>query len=135
MNAGGEGAERGSMAVETVMLAPVFLLFLMFLAGAGVLVESQGRVNGAARDAARAASVQRTFDEAEGAAEAIATGTLTGPCGSPQVSLDGSRWQEGGRVEAVVTCRLDLGFLGFGATKELTGTAVVPLEQFRRVER
>ncbi|QYC38734.1 TadE-like protein [Nonomuraea coxensis DSM 45129] len=121
------------MAVETVMLAPVFLLFLMFLAGAGVLVESQGRVNGAARDAARAASVQRTFDDAQGAADAIAEATLTGPCGSPAVSLGGSAWEQGGQVEAVVTCELDLDFLGFGA-KRLTGTAVVPLERFRRVE-
>ncbi|WP_188191161.1 TadE/TadG family type IV pilus assembly protein [Nonomuraea sp. SYSU D8015] len=126
--------ERGSMAVETVMLAPLFLLFLMFLAGAGVLVESQGRVSGAARDAARAASVQRTFDEAEAAAEAIAESTLTGPCGSPTVSLDGSAYEQGGQIQAEVTCELDLGFLGFGATKQLTGTAVVPLEQFRRVE-
>lgn len=126
--------ERGSMAVETVMLAPVFLLFLMFLAGAGVLVESQGRVDGAARDAARAASVQRTFDEAEAAAEAIAESALTGPCGSPSASLDGSAYEQGGQIQAEVTCELDLGFLGFGGTKQLTGTAVVPLEQFRRVE-
>ncbi|MFG1703440.1 TadE/TadG family type IV pilus assembly protein [Nonomuraea sp. M3C6] len=126
--------ERGSMAVETVMLAPVFLLFLMFLAGAGVLVESQGRVNGAARDAARAASVQRTFDDAEAAAETIAESAFTGPCGSPSVSLDGSEWEQGGQVQAEVTCEVDLAFLGFGGTKQLTGTAVVPIEQFRRVE-
>jgi Flp pilus assembly protein TadG len=126
--------ERGSMAVETVMLAPVFLLFLMFLAGAGVLVETQGRVNGAARDAARAASVQRTFGDAEAAAEAIAESAFTGPCGSPSVSLDESAWEQGGQVQAEVACELDLGFLGFGATKRMTGTAVVPLEQFRRVE-
>ncbi|TMR09486.1 pilus assembly protein [Nonomuraea turkmeniaca] len=126
--------ERGSMAVETVMLAPLFLLFLMFLAGAGVLVESQGRVNGAARDAARAASVQRTFDEAEAAAEAITESALTGPCGSPSVSLDGSEWEQGGQVQAQVTCELDLGFLGFGGTTQMTGTAVVPLEQFRRID-
>ncbi|MFG1698290.1 TadE/TadG family type IV pilus assembly protein [Nonomuraea sp. NPDC049309] len=127
-------AERGSMAVETVMLAPVFLLFLMFLAGAGVLVEAQGRVNGAARDAARAASVQRTFDDAESAAEAILAGVLGDRCRSSAVSLDGSQWEQGGHVQAEVTCELDLAFLGFGGTKRLTGTAVVPLEQFRRVE-
>ncbi|SEG99415.1 TadE-like protein [Nonomuraea solani] len=126
--------ERGSMAVETVMLAPVFLLFLMFLAGAGVLVESQGRVNGAARDAARAASVQRTLDDAEGAAEAIATSVLQPHCQSSAVSLDGSAWEQGGEVRAEVRCELDLAFLGFGGTKELRGTAVVPLEQFRRIE-
>ncbi|MGP3932331.1 TadE/TadG family type IV pilus assembly protein [Nonomuraea sp. KM88] len=127
-------AERGSMAVETVMLAPVFLLFLLFLAGAGVLVEAQGRVNGAARDAARAASVQRTLDDAGSAAEAITTSVLDGRCQSSSVSLDGSEWEQGGHVEAEVTCELDLAFLGFGGTKQLTGTAVVPLEQFRRIE-
>ncbi|MGR6923822.1 TadE/TadG family type IV pilus assembly protein [[Actinomadura] parvosata] len=126
--------ERGSMAVETVMLAPVFLLFLMFLAGAGVLVESQGRVNGAARDAARAASVQRTLDDAEAAAKAITTNVLDGRCRTSAVSLDGSAWEGGGQVQAQVTCELDLAFLGFGGTKRLTGTAVVPIEQFRRVE-
>jgi Flp pilus assembly protein TadG len=129
-----KAAERGSMAVETVMLAPVFLLFLMFLAGAGVLVESQGRVNGAARDAARAASVQRSLEDAEGAAETIATGALEGHCQSPSVSLDESEWEQGGQVQAEVTCQLDLGFLGFGGTKTMTGTAVVPIEQFRRVD-
>ncbi|MEO3873666.1 TadE/TadG family type IV pilus assembly protein [Nonomuraea sp. B12E4] len=127
-------AERGSMAVETVLLAPVFLLFLLFLAGAGVLVESQGRVNGAARDAARAASVQRGFDQAEAAAEAITTAVLEGQCRSSSVSLDGSEWEQGGQVQAEVTCELDLGFLGFGGTKQMTGTAVVPIEQFRRVD-
>ncbi|MFI6320544.1 TadE family protein [Nonomuraea sp. NPDC050556] len=120
-------SERGSMAVETVMLAPVFLLFLMFLVGAGRLVEAQGEANGAARDAARAASVQRTFADAQAAAE----GQMADQC---TVSLAGSSWKEGGQVNAEVTCQLDLSFLGFDATKQLTGTSVVPLEQFRRVE-
>ncbi|GAA5043544.1 TadE/TadG family type IV pilus assembly protein [Thermocatellispora tengchongensis] len=127
-------AERGSMSVETVLLAPVFLLFLLFLAGAGRLVEAQGEVNGASRDAARAASVERTLGDAEEAAGAAAEAALAGQCGSPEVDLSGSEWEEGGQVQARVTCELDLGFLGFDAVKSLTGTAVVPLEQFRRVE-
>ncbi|MFB4288383.1 TadE/TadG family type IV pilus assembly protein [Nonomuraea sp. ATR24] len=126
--------ERGSMAVETVMLAPIFLLFLLFLAGAGRLVEAQGEVNGAARDAARAASVQRTLQGAESAAEAVVTQALRDGCTGPAVSLDGSRWEEGGQVVAEVTCELDLAFLGFGGSQRMTGTSVVPLEQFRRVE-
>ncbi|GAA4063982.1 TadE/TadG family type IV pilus assembly protein [Nonomuraea soli] len=130
----GRSADRGSMAVETVMLAPVFLLFLMFLVGAGRLVEAQGEVSGAARDAARAASVQRTMSDAEQAAQSTATHALEGRCVSPQVSLAGSRWEEGGQVTVRIACELDLGFLGFTATKELTGTSVVPLETFRRVE-
>ncbi|NRQ35360.1 pilus assembly protein [Nonomuraea sp. NN258] len=123
------------MAVETVMLAPVFLLFLFFLAGAGLLVEAQGRVNGAARDAARAASVQRSADGAETAADRVAKSALAnGTCGSPEVSLAGSELEAGGQVQAEVSCELDLGFLGFGGTKRMTGTAVVPLEQRKRFE-
>ena len=126
--------ERGSMAVETVMLAPVFLLFLMFLAGAGRLVEAQGEVNGAARDAARSASVRRSFDAAGDAADRSVKAALDGRCQGPSVSLAGSKWEEGGQVQAEVTCELDLGFLGFAGTKRMTGTSVVPLEQFRRTE-
>jgi Flp pilus assembly protein TadG len=125
--------ERGSMAVETVLLAPVFLIFLLFLVGAGRVVEAQGEVNGAARDAARAASVQRTFPEAETAAKEAAEAALGSDC-EPRVELDGERWQEGGAVAASVTCELDLAFLGFDATREMTGTSVVPLERLRRVE-
>jgi Flp pilus assembly protein TadG len=122
------------MSVETVMLAPIFLLFLMFLVGAGRLVESQGEVNGAARDAARAASVQRTLPAAEAAARESTESALDGQCAAPDVSLAGTTWEEGGQVRAEVTCELDLDFLGFGASKHMTGTSVVPLEQFRRVE-
>ncbi|WP_158088744.1 TadE/TadG family type IV pilus assembly protein [Thermoactinospora rubra] len=122
------------MAVETVMLAPLFVLFLMFLVGAGRLVEAQGEVNAAARDAARAASVQRTLGDAEAAAQETAAYALRGRCESPHVSLAGSAWQAGGQVDAEVSCELDLSFLGFGATKRVTGAAVVPLETFRRVQ-
>ncbi|MEV5407909.1 TadE family protein [Thermopolyspora sp. NPDC052614] len=126
-------SERGSMAVETVMLAPVFLIFLLFLVGAGRVVEAQGEVNGAARDAARAASVQRTFEAARTAAREAAEAALGADC-EPRVELDDARWEEGGSVVANVTCELDLAFLGFGATREMTGSAVVPLERLRRVE-
>ncbi|GAA3428307.1 hypothetical protein GCM10018953_54900 [Streptosporangium nondiastaticum] len=129
----GRCGERGSLTAETVLLAPVFLLFLLLLVGAGRLVEAQGEVNGAARDAARAASVERSFADAESAAEQAAQDSLSGQC-EPQVSLEGSRWEMGGRVRAAVTCSLDLSFLGFGVAKEIKGDSVVPLEEFRRVE-
>ncbi len=126
------GGDRGSLSTETVLLAPVFLLFLLFLVGAGRVVEAQGEVNGAARDAARAASVERTLSDAEAAADEAARGALSGEC-EPEVSLSGD-WEEGGQVHAEVTCSLDLEFLGFGAAKEMKGDSVVPLERFRRVE-
>ncbi|MBG0827975.1 pilus assembly protein [Planomonospora sp. ID67723] len=125
--------EQGSLSAETVLLAPVFLLFLLFLVGAGRMVEAQGEVNGAARDAARAASVERVRSDAEAAAADTARDSLSGAC-EPRVSLSGTDWREGGRVRVEVTCSLDLGFLGFGAVKEIRGDSVVPLEQFRRVD-
>ncbi|MEV0967320.1 TadE family protein [Microtetraspora glauca] len=125
--------DGGSMTAETVMLAPVFLLFLMFLVGAGRVVEAQGEVNGAARDAARAASVQRTRSEAESAAAETAEAALSGDC-APEVGLSGTEWKEGGVVQVAVTCELNLDFLGFGTTRRMKGTSVVPLEQFRRVD-
>ncbi|MFD0887658.1 TadE/TadG family type IV pilus assembly protein [Streptosporangium algeriense] len=130
----GGDPERGSLSAETVLLAPVFLLFLLFLVGAGRIVEAQGEVNGAARDAARAASVERTRSEAESAADEAAKASLSGQC-EPDVSLTGTDWKAGGQVKVTVTCSLDLEFLGFGAAKEMRGDAVAPLEQLRRVER
>ncbi|MET8332446.1 TadE/TadG family type IV pilus assembly protein [Streptosporangium canum] len=130
---GGRGGERGSLTAETVLLAPVFLLFMLFLVGAGRVVEAQGEVNGAARDAARAASVERTLSDAEDAADRAAKESLSGEC-EPEVSLAGTDWKEGALVRVEVTCSLDLDFLGFGAAKEMKGDSVVPLEQFRRVE-
>ncbi|WP_066369335.1 TadE/TadG family type IV pilus assembly protein [Herbidospora mongoliensis] len=124
--------DRGSMSVETVMLAPVLVLFLLFLVGAGRVVEAQGEVNGAARDAARAASVQRDEGAAQEAATSAATDALA-DC-PPEVSMAGTQWQEGGVVEVTVSCSLDLDFLGFGTNVTITGDSVVPLEQFRRVE-
>ncbi|MEU4404520.1 TadE/TadG family type IV pilus assembly protein [Streptosporangium sp. NPDC023963] len=130
------GGDRGSLSTETVLLAPVFLLFLLFLVGAGRVVEAQGEVNGAARDAARAASVERTLSDAEAAADEAARGALSGEC-EPEVSLSGTKWvtEEGeGQVRVEVTCSLDLEFLGFGAAKEMKGDSVVPLERYRRIE-
>jgi Flp pilus assembly protein TadG len=128
-----ERADIGSMSVEAVLLAPVFLLFLAFLVGAGRIVEAQGEVNGAARDAARAASVQRTLSEAQAAAGDAAEAALRDQC-DPQVSLSGTDWNEGGQVQTTITCELDLDFLGLAASTQMQGMSVVPLEQFRRVE-
>jgi Flp pilus assembly protein TadG len=132
------GDERGSMAAETVLLAPVFLIFLLFLVGAGRLVEAQGEVNGAARDAARAASVERTRAGAGTAAAAAARASLAGACqGAPGVSMAGTDWREGGSVRVEVSCDLDLGSVagfGFSAVQHMSAVAVAPLEQFRRVE-
>jgi Flp pilus assembly protein TadG len=125
------------MAVEAVLLAPVLLIFMLFIVGAARIAEAKGEVDGAARDAARAASVQRDFGAAESAASEAAAAGLDCGGGQPQVSLAGSDWRQGGSVRADVTCDVDLGSaagFGFAASIRMSSTSVVPLEQFRRVE-
>ena len=48
------------MAVEVVILAPVLLMFVMLVVAGGRYVSVQGDIEAAARDAARAASLQDT---------------------------------------------------------------------------
>mgnify|MGYP001030199399 CR=1 FL=1 len=127
------------MSVEVVLLAPVFLLFLLFIVGAARIVEAHGEVSGAARDAARAASIQRDLGAARAAAEAAATAALEGACtGAPDVQLDDGAWEPGGSVTVHVGCEVDLSAVtgvGFGASLRITGTAVAHLDRFRRIER
>ncbi|GAA4568142.1 TadE family protein [Planotetraspora kaengkrachanensis] len=127
--------ERGSMAVEAVLLAPVMLIFLLFIVGAARIVEAKGEIDGAARDAARAASVQRDQGSAAAAAAEAAQGLDC--AGGPNVSLTGTDWVQGGRVRVTVGCVVDLsavsGF-GFAPSFSMSSTSVVPLEQFRRIQ-
>src|SRR5262249_2731668 len=65
---GGRRCERGSISVELVVLAPGLALLLLLIAAGARVVEVQGHIDGAARDAARAASAARSYTEAGPAA-------------------------------------------------------------------
>lgn len=132
--------DRGSMALELALLTPVLIAFMMLMAGVGRMVEAQGQVDGAARDAARAASVARSRGDATAFADRAAKGTLQTRdwCqGGPKVSPDLSEWAPGGQVTVTVTCDVDLGgmtLIGLPGSKTMTGTATVPLDTFRRTD-
>src|SRR5205814_5965858 len=82
---GGDG-ERGSIAVEFVILAPLLIGLMLFLVLAGRVVESHGQVDGAARDAARAASVARSAADAQAAADQAVTDDVGAQlCQPPEV--------------------------------------------------
>ena len=110
-------ASAGSRAINCILL---------FLVGAGRLVEAQGEVNGAARDAARAASVARSLGAAQLAADQAVRTDVRGMCGRPVV-----QGYQPGSTAVVVTlrCQLDLSFVGY-ATLSVNGYAVAPLDQF-----
>jgi Flp pilus assembly protein TadG len=128
--AGTADRQRGSMAVEFVILAPLMLLLMCFLVLCGRVIEAHGQVDGAARDAARAASVARTAGEADSNALQAAQGDLRGWCrdGWPASAVTGFS-AGSGRVIVTVRCQVDLKFIGYGSIT-VTGRAVAPLDTF-----
>gem|GEM_PF-2917952 len=124
--------ERGSMVVELVVLAPVVILAIGFLAWAGRQPAADGEVRAAARSAARAASLQRDIGQAATAGEAAGlTAAGLEVCSTVDVSIDTSRWQQGW-VRATVTCDVNnQGLIFDGGTLEQSWSE--PVQQASRV--
>jgi len=108
--------ERGSLALELVVLTPVLVLTLWLV---GVLslraMVAHAQVDGAARDAARAASIERSAVTARQAAALTAASSLRQArrtCQAIQVTTGTERFQPGGTVEVTVTCTIRLQDLG-----------------------
>src|SRR5579863_3700910 len=109
----GRGSERGSMAVEFALLAPVFIVLMLLLVLGGRVIEAQGQVDGAARDAARAASVQSLQQNVPGAIQSAADGDLYSQGHNVCVGAPAGRWAVGGgntTVSVTVTCTVNVAF-------------------------
>jgi Flp pilus assembly protein TadG len=138
--------QHGSISVELVVLAPGLALLLLLVAAGARVVEVQGHIDGAARDAARAASIARSSTQAGQAARQAAQADLgpTSLCapgsvavqvsGYPAVALTGLAGADpGAAVTVTVTCAVTMSpfkALGFGVTRRFTGQAVAPLDPF-----
>ena len=132
--------ERGSVTVEFVLLAPVFVAFLCFVVGVGRLAEAHGQVVGAARDAARAASIARSPDEAVAAARDTARADVTAAgltCRNLNVQVNTGRFTPGGVVSVRVTCTTglaDVTISGLPGAKTMSADATAPLDTYRAVQ-
>lgn len=127
-------ADRGSVAVEVVLVAPLLIVLLVFIAGLGRIAHTRGQVDGAAADAARSASLQRTPAAAQHAGEAAARAYLGTACQQLDVLIDTARLRPGGEVQARVDCDTSLsglGMAGLRGHKNFTATAVAPIETYR----
>ena len=130
----GRRAERGSMAVEIVLLAPVMMAFMMLVVAGGRYVAVRGDIEAASRDAVRAASLERT----EAAAAAIAVDTANaalqnvGRCTNAAL---GGNFVSGGTITVTLSCDVSydgLGLIGLPGSKTVTITSSAPIDQFRR---
>lgn len=128
-------SDSGTTAIELVLIAPVFLALLLMIVGLGRIVEAEGRVQGAARDAARAASLARSGVAATDAARAAAAANLNErgvTCTTFAVAVDTGDFRPGGVVRVSVACTADLsGLTGLPGSKTIRADAAAPLEQYR----
>ncbi len=129
--------ERGSAAVELVLVTPVLIALLLFVVGLGRLAGANGEVEAASRDAARAAANARSPQAAQQAGTDAAAATLQDrgiECPTLHVAIDADQFRADGFVSATVTCVVDLNevtTVGFPVSKTLSATFTAPVDRYR----
>lgn len=129
--------ERGSMAIEAVLLTPLLVAAIMVIVAGSRYVDARGQTNHAAYAAARAASLTTNHDAAVAAGRKAAVHSMVNrglACSRLEVAIDAGEFRPGGTVRATVECVADLSDLSgiaLPGTKTFTFTAVVPLEEHR----
>lgn len=128
------------MTVELAVIAPALIALLLLVGAGGRVVEVQGHIDGAARDAARAASLAQSAQQASEFAQQAAVGDLgsTSWCSGGSVQAQVSGFPDGDitgprNVTVTVRCTVDMSpfrLLGFGQTMTFTGSAIAPLDIF-----
>jgi Flp pilus assembly protein TadG len=134
--------EAGISTVEVVVLAPVLILFVLTMTALGLYAQNAAQVQGAAQDAARMASLQRSESAALTYATQTAETDLGGTCnsspsgqpevGQPQQTSTGTfgTGQQAGAVELLeitVVCRVT----EFGYSYTLTRSSYAPVDNYR----
>jgi len=135
-------SESGVSIIEVVLLTPLVVGFIMILVCFGVLVDARGTVQGAARDAARMGSLERTDASANIAAQQAAAADLGNTCTSYTVTqveatskaAPYNGFARGELYTIEVSCVVDLSGLNwFGLPAQtIVSYSAAPLDVFRR---
>ncbi|MFC8129038.1 TadE/TadG family type IV pilus assembly protein [Streptomyces sp. NPDC057302] len=127
-------SDRGLSTIEVVILAPVMILFVLILVAFGQLVDGRGAVDGAARDAARAGSIQKDQGTAMAEAKAAAAANLTDICVGPiDVRKTSPGFVSGTFFTVEVSCQVrGLAMLGLDMETTLKATFSSSLDPYRR---
>lgn len=121
---------------------PPLLMFVCLAIAGGRLVTSGAKIDAAAEDAAREASIHRTAASAQAAAQAAATESLNDQgitCASSSVNINTGGLSvpvgQVGTVTVTVSCTVPLADLllpGAPGTRTLTSTATSVVDQYRQ---
>lgn len=138
---GTRGGDEGSVAIEAAIVIPPLIMFVCLALAGGRLVTSGAKIDAAAEDAAREASIHRTAASAQTAAQAAAAESLGDQgiaCASSNVAIDTSGLNvpvgQVGTVTVTVNCTVSLADLllpGVPGTKTLKSTATSVVDAFR----
>ncbi|MGB9998596.1 TadE family protein [Streptomyces pseudogriseolus] len=138
---GTRGGDEGSVAIEAAIVIPPLIMFVCLAIAGGRIVTSGSKIDAAAEDAAREASIHRTASSAQAAAHAAAAESLDDQgiaCASSSVAIDTSGLSvpvgQVGTVTVTVTCTVNLSDLllpGVPGAKSLTSTATSVVDQYR----
>ncbi len=129
--------EHGSMALELVLVTPLVLVLVLFVAFCGRITRTQSIVRDAAAAGARAASLRQQPSAARSDAEAAVLASLAGhasACASSTVRVDTSLLRPGGQVSVEVSCSAslsDLALLGVPGSRTLTARSVEVVDRRR----
>ncbi len=126
--------DRGSASTELVLLAPLLVLLLLVAVAFGRLGSARLRVDDAAHQAARAATLARTAGEAERKAHEAAGAALTASgaaCARFEVTANVGPLEPGGVVRVSVECTADLGVSGLAPHVTVRRTAVSVIDTYR----
>ncbi|MFG2691597.1 TadE/TadG family type IV pilus assembly protein [Streptomyces sp. NPDC048405] len=133
--------DEGSVAIEAAIVIPPLIMFLCLALAGGRLVTSGAKIDAAAEDAAREASIHRTAASAQSAAQIAAAESLGDQgiaCASSRVAIDTSGLSvpvgQVGTVTVTVNCTVNLSDLllpGVPGAKSLTSTATSVVDAFR----
>ncbi|MFJ9121309.1 TadE family protein [Streptomyces sp. NPDC102394] len=134
-------SDGGSVAIEAAIVLPALIMFLCLALAGGRIVTSGAKIDAAAQDAAREASIHRTAAAAQAAAQAAAAESLNDQgiaCASSSVHVDTGGLSvpvgQVGTVTATVTCTVTLADLllpGVPGARTLTATATSVVDRFR----
>ncbi|MFI9040902.1 TadE/TadG family type IV pilus assembly protein [Streptomyces sp. NPDC053726] len=134
--------DGGSAAVEAAIILPSLTMFLCLAIAGGRIVTSGAKIDSAAEDAAREASIHRTAGAAQSAAHAAAAESLDDQgikCASTSVNVNTGGLSvlvgQVGTVTATVTCTVNLSDLllpGVPGARTLTSTATSVVDQYRQ---